>query len=146
MVDLRFDGSVWCNVDIALRHVETIYKQETEILGLSVIEWYVLRMLYEQEGQKASRLAEALGRALISLVPILDKIQDKGLIDCRQYTRDRRAVRIYLTDKGRALEGDIKASMTRIENKLRRNFTDNDWRGYAAVIANLQVLETKGTN
>jgi hypothetical protein len=26
MADLHFDGSVWCNIDIALCHLETIYK------------------------------------------------------------------------------------------------------------------------
>ena len=59
MVDLCFGGSVWCNIDIALRCVESIYKQEAEALGLSIIEWYVLRALYEQDGQMPSQLARA---------------------------------------------------------------------------------------
>ena len=63
MTDLRFGGSVWCNLDAALRAVDEIYKQETKALGLSVIEWYILRVLYEQDGQMASHLAQAVGRA-----------------------------------------------------------------------------------
>ena len=64
MADLYFGGSVWCNIDIAVRHLEVIYKQETEKLGLTVIEWYVLQLLYEQDGQMASRLADGVGRPM----------------------------------------------------------------------------------
>ena len=44
MADLRFGGSVWSNIDVALRHIDTIYSQETESLGLNVIEWYSMRV------------------------------------------------------------------------------------------------------
>ena len=83
MAGLVFDGSVWCNVDIALRQVNIIYRQELETLGLSVVEWYILRMLYEQDGQMASRLADGVGRPATSFTPILDKLQDKGFIERR---------------------------------------------------------------
>jgi MarR family transcriptional regulator, organic hydroperoxide resistance regulator len=140
MPDLYFDGSVWCNIDVALRRLEPIYEQETEALGLSVIEWYVLRALYKQDGQMPSRLAEAVGRPATSFTPILDHIESEGLIERRKHTRDRRALKIHLTAQGRALEKRVKASATRIDNKLRREFFDKDWRGFEAVVAALQTM------
>src|ERR1700712_2331905 len=126
MADLYFGGSVWSNIDIALRQVDTIYSQELETLGLSVIEWYVLRMLYEEDGQMASRLADGVGRAATAFTPILDGIQNKGLIERRPHPADRRAVKIHLTPKGRALKEQVTASVERIESNLRQRFSGKE--------------------
>ena len=141
MLNLYFGGSAWCNMDVALRHLDTIYKKETEALGLSVIEWYILRMLYEQDGQMASRLADGVGRPATSFTPILDGIEHKGLIERRPHTRDRRAIRIHLTPKGQALKELVSASVERIESKIHKRFSSKELRGYESVIADLQVLD-----
>ena len=141
MADLYFDGSVWCNIDIALRHLETIYKQETEALGLSVIEWYILRLLYEDDGQMASRLADGVGRPPTSFTPILDGLEQKGFIQRRSHPADRRAVRINLTTKAQTLKEQVQVSVERIESKLCQHFSDKDWHGYESVIADLQTIK-----
>ena len=142
MADLHFGGSVWFNVDIALRSVDSIYKKEIGELGLAVVEWYVLRTLYEKDGQMASRLAEAIGRPATSFTPILDKIQSKGLIERQQHTRDRRALKIYLTPKGQSLKEEVLASADRIEDKIKQHFSEKDRQAYESVVANLQTMTT----
>ncbi len=140
MADLYFGGSTWSNIDIALRCVERIYQQETEALGLAVIEWYLLRTLYEEDGQMPGHLAAALGRPPTSFTPILDKVQRKGLIERRQHPSDRRAIKVHLTKKGQALKEPVAASVERIEKKLRQQFLEKEWKGYEAVVADLQTL------
>ncbi|MBA3920349.1 MAG: MarR family transcriptional regulator [Nostocaceae cyanobacterium] len=140
MADLRFDGSVWCNIDVALRHIDAIYSQETEPLGLNVIEWYILQMLYVKDGQMASRLAEGVGRAATAFTPLLDGIQNKGLIERRQHTADRRAIKIFLTGEGKALQDRVKASAERVESKLRQQFSDKEWQSFQRVVADFQTM------
>src|SRR5690606_34841261 len=94
---LRFNGSLWCNLDIELRNVDQVFGQVVQRRGLTLIEWYILIVLYDQDGLPASELVNAVGRAAISFTPNLDKLQNKGLIECRAEPADRRAVRIYLT-------------------------------------------------
>jgi DNA-binding MarR family transcriptional regulator len=140
MTGLHFDGSVWCNVNIALRHLKIIYKQETEPLGLTITEWYVLRRLYEQDEQMASRLAQALGWAATSFTPTLARLQDKGFIERRSHPADQRAIRIYLTAKGQSVEKQVKTSAERIESKLRQQFSDEEWQGFQRVIESFQSM------
>jgi DNA-binding MarR family transcriptional regulator len=135
---LRFSGSLWCNLDIALRNLDQIYGQVVEPLGLTVIEWYILRALYDQDGQHASELARAVGRAATSFTPILDKLQDKGLIERRPDPADRRAVRIYLTDKGHKTRDGVLSSAKQIDARIQKLVPNGDFKAFQTVLALLQ--------
>ncbi len=140
---LRFAGSIWCNLDIALRNLDQVYGQIIEPLGLTVIEWYILRSLYDQDGQHASELARAVGRAATSFTPILDKLQNKDMIERRPDASDRRAVRIYLTSKGNSSRDQVMASAEQVDTRIRKSVTAGDFKGFQSVLANLQALPTE---
>ncbi|MBA3869964.1 MAG: MarR family transcriptional regulator [Anaerolineae bacterium] len=140
MDGLRFGGSAWCNIDIALRNLDAIYNRELEPLGLVIIESYILRLLYEQDGQMPSRLAQGVGRPATSFTPILDKLQNKRLIERHSHPADRRAVKIYLTAYGKGLEAEVKASTERIESRMRQQFADKDWQGFQRITTDFQSI------
>lgn len=139
---LRFNGSLWCNLDIALRNIDQIYSQVIEPLGLTVIEWYILRALYEQDGQHASELARAVGRAATSFTPILDKLQHKDLIQRRPDPADRRAVRIYLTDKAHNYRDRVNQAAEQIESGIHAMIENGDYDTFKNVLALLQDLSS----
>jgi MarR family transcriptional regulator, organic hydroperoxide resistance regulator len=138
--NLRFDGSIWCNLDIALRNVEQIFRRVARPLGLTVIEWYILRALYEQDGQHASELARAVGRAATSFTPNLDKLQVKSLIERRPDPSDRRAVRIYLTAAAEEKREDVTNSAQEIDQQIEDMFNDQEFRTFREVLASLQTV------
>lgn len=138
--EMRFGGSIWCNLDIALRTLDQVYGQVVEPLGLTVIEWYILRSLYEQDGQHASELARAVGRAATSFTPILDKLQHKDLIERRPDPSDRRAVRIYLTAKANAAREKILASAELIDTRIQKLVSRSDYNTFMKVLSILQAL------
>jgi MarR family transcriptional regulator, organic hydroperoxide resistance regulator len=140
LTPLRFNGSVWCNLDIALRTVDQVFQRALRPLNLTVIEWYILRALYEQDGQHASELAHAVGRAATSFTPNLDKLQDKDLIERKPDPGDRRAVRIYLTDAGRARRDDVMKSAEQIDAQIRQLFPEENFSSFQSVLASLQMV------
>jgi len=141
---LRFNGSLWCNLDIALRNLDQIYGQVVEPLGLTVIEWYILRALYDQDGQHASELARAVGRAATSFTPILDKLQDrkdkKGLIERRPDPADRRAVRIYLTDEAHKIRDNVLNSAKQVDAHIQKQVPNGDFKAFQTVLTLLQSI------
>ena len=137
---LRFNGSLWCNLDIALRNLDQVYGQVVQPLGLTVIEWYILRALYDQDGQHASELARAVGRAATSFTPNLDKLQKKGLIERRADPADRRAVRIYLTESGRNCKKAVMDSTRDIDKRLAQQFPEDEYESFQNILASLQTL------
>lgn len=137
---LRFEGSVWCNIDIALRSVDQFFRQSLKPAGATVIEWYILRSLYERDGQHASELARAVGRAATSFTPNLDKLQKAGYVERRPDETDRRAVRIYLTESGQRLREDVLESARLLDDQLRQMFGKHDFETFQSVLLTLQNL------
>lgn len=138
---LRFNGSVWCNLDIALRNMDQMFGRIAQPLGLTIIEWYILRALYERDGQHASELARAVGRAATSFTPNLDKLQQKGFVERRPDPSDRRAVRIYLTKKAAEMKSELVKSSKELDQRIRQLFDDGDFETFQSVVAQLQTLE-----
>jgi DNA-binding MarR family transcriptional regulator len=137
---LRFDGSIWCNVDIALRNLDQVFGQVVQPLGLTVIEWYILRALYEHDGQHASELARAVGRAATSFTPNLDKLQNKGLVERRADPADRRAVRIYLTEEAHKCRQSVMDSVDEIDTRIAQMFPQGEFESFQNILASLQTI------
>jgi DNA-binding MarR family transcriptional regulator len=149
MAELRFGGSVWCNIDTALRNLDRLYTLAFEALELDVIEAYILRVLYQQDGQRPSDLAQAVGRAPTSFTPILDKLERKGLTERRPHEMDRRSVSIHLTQAGRKLEQSVTDSFRSVERRITNQLPPGQLEGFYNSLLALQQLSsnsTKSTN
>lgn len=88
-------------------------------LGLSVMGMLILNQLYHEDGVLASALAQSVGKAATSFTPQLDRLQDAGLICRKPHPNDRRAVQIFLTEKGKALRKAIVDHMNDTNTRLR---------------------------
>ena len=137
---LRFDGSIWVNLDIALRRLDQVIGRVIAPMHLTIIEWYILRALFDHDGQHASELARAVGRAATSFTPNLDKLQNKHLIERRPDPNDRRAVHIYLTEAGEKLRGEVTQSAEEVDDMLRDHFDSDSLSTFLTVLAQLQEL------
>src|SRR5208282_4676258 len=121
--------------DVA-RLLRTYSDQRARELGTTRAQWAVLSRLQRCEGVKQSELAEALDLAPITVARLLDKLGAAGLIERRDDAADRRAHRLYLTEKaapklkvlgalaedimGKALSGLDKESIDALRSGLTR--------------------------
>jgi MarR family transcriptional regulator for hemolysin len=75
--------------------------------GTTRAQWIVLFRLREQEGLSQVDLADVLELQPISLVRLLDRLVEHGLLERRHDPRDRRANKLFLTTSGRQLVDDL---------------------------------------
>ena len=75
--------------------------------GTTRAQWIVLFRLREQEGLSQVDLADVLELQPISLVRLLDRLVEHGLLERQHDPRDRRANRLFLTAAGRQLVDDL---------------------------------------
>lgn len=81
--------------------------QRAKTRGTTRAQWIVLFRLREQEGLSQVDLAEVLELQPISLVRLLDRLVEHGLLERRSDPKDRRANRLFLTRAGRQLADDL---------------------------------------
>jgi MarR family transcriptional regulator, transcriptional regulator for hemolysin len=75
--------------------------------GSTRAQGIVLFRLRQQEGLSQVDLADVLELQPISLVRLLDRLVEHGLVERRHDPRDRRANRLFLTASGRRLVDDL---------------------------------------
>jgi MarR family transcriptional regulator for hemolysin len=84
--------------DVA-RLLRTYSDQRAREVGTTRAQWAVLSRLQRCEGVNQTELAEALDLAPITLGRLIDKLNAAGLVERRDDAADRRAHRLYLTEK-----------------------------------------------
>jgi DNA-binding MarR family transcriptional regulator len=73
-------------------------------LDITAAQFQVLRRLWAGDGMLVSALANEICCHVANVTGILDRLEAKELLRRERSREDRRAVRIYLTGAGRALE------------------------------------------
>jgi MarR family transcriptional regulator for hemolysin len=84
--------------DVA-RLLRTYADQRARTLNMTRAQWAVLVRLQRFEGVNQSELAEMLDLAPITLARLVDKLCSLGLVERRDHETDRRANRLFLTQK-----------------------------------------------
>src|ERR1700754_1649185 len=79
------------------------FEQRAKGLGLTRSQWQTLAYLANNEGIHQAGLAEILEIEPITLVRILDKLAERGLVERRQHPTDRRIWLLYMCDEARPL-------------------------------------------
>jgi DNA-binding MarR family transcriptional regulator len=111
--------------DVA-RSMRTYIDQCASEHDMTRAQWGALARLERQEGMTQAEMAESLEIQPISLVRLIDRLCEHDLVQRRPHPHDRRANRLYLTEKGhrvlarltplgREISGDVLASLSDAE-------------------------------
>jgi MarR family transcriptional regulator for hemolysin len=92
--------------------------------GTTRAQWIVLFRLREQEGLSQVDLADVLELQPISLVRLLDRLVEHGLLERRTDPRDRRANRLFLTRAGRQLVDNLDSLRDSIATNVLQDVSD----------------------
>lgn len=88
--------------------------------GLRVPEWRVLACLNDRDGAMITRLARFALIEQSRLTKIIIQMEERGLVTRQGDAEDRRRVRVWLTEAGRALAARLVAEARAHEEALVR--------------------------
>lgn len=84
-----------------------------------------------------NQLAPLLGTDTAGMTRLLDRLQDKGLIQRRRHPQDRRAIVIQLTAEGRALIPHLAPIFGRVNRQLLAGFSEQEVQHITAMLQRL---------
>jgi len=92
--------------------------------GTTRAQWVVLFRLRAQEGLSQVDLADVLELQPISLVRLLDRLVEQGLVERRPDPNDRRANRLYLSAAGRKFVDELDSVRDAIAADVLQHMSD----------------------
>jgi DNA-binding MarR family transcriptional regulator len=78
-------------------------------IGVTRPQWRMLTTLARHEGVNQGRLADLLDVEAITLCRMVDRLSEADLVERRSDPTDRRAWRIYLTDRARPILDELRS-------------------------------------
>jgi DNA-binding MarR family transcriptional regulator len=118
-------------------HASAAYAERTARLDLTPAATGVLRLLVENPGVSQQDLATRLGIAPSTLVPLMDRLQGRGLVERRRSDADRRNYELRLTDAGWALFADLRAEAAAHEQAITAGLEPEERAALRALLSKL---------
>lgn len=106
-------------------------------------QWRVLRVLWDEDGQNLTSIADRTLIVPTVLVGIVDRLERDGRVERRRSHEDRRRVHVYLTESGRALKDDVVPLINEAYVHLQAVLEPAEWSDLYRAIDKLIEADAK---
>jgi MarR family transcriptional regulator for hemolysin len=138
MLKRNFERSLGFLLHDVSRLLRTEYNRRVRDLGLTRSQWRVLAHLHRSEGVTQTELADILEIEQATLARHLDRLEESGWLERRTCDKDRRANRLFLTDKPRSILDQMLAVSASLQNESMDGLDPTE---RSRLIDNLQVIK-----
>jgi DNA-binding MarR family transcriptional regulator len=98
----------------AYQQVQQAAKQQLAPHGVTPVQYALLRVLAERDGQTGAELGERLQLDSATITGLLDRLERAALIERRADSHDRRVNRIFATAQAHTLQPALDQSMDEV--------------------------------
>jgi MarR family transcriptional regulator, organic hydroperoxide resistance regulator len=104
------------------RTMKNIHDKRFQEYGITVSQASLLHQLWHKDGLTQTQIQEKLSMRGASVSGLVDGLLKKGLIIRKQDEDDARYKRLYLTEKGREIEGKTIGLMMELDEEIMEGF------------------------
>jgi len=105
-------------------HVEL--DRRLKVHGVTLSQWKILMHLWQQEGRSQVELQEQLGLERATITGLIQRMTSQGWVQRRTDPHDRRVQRVFLTERGRALEPIANSLVEEVNNQALEGFSADE--------------------
>ncbi|MEI9927114.1 MAG: MarR family transcriptional regulator [Sphingomonas sp.] len=125
------------------RRMRKHFDERARSSGATGAQWRTLKILDRHEGINQGQLAELLEVEPITACRMIDRLEESGLVERRRDPGDRRAWRIFATDKAGPVLADLHVVSERMIEELLQGLNA---RQREELIRSLNVVRSNLTN
>jgi DNA-binding MarR family transcriptional regulator len=92
-------------------------------LGLYAGQDVILKLLWHEDGQTQTQLAEKNCVQPATMSKVLSRMQETGLIERRSDSEDSRVTRVFLTPRSQEIHEAMREIWAQLEEQVTRNMT-----------------------
>lgn len=122
-------------------HAAALFAERLRELDLAPPHAGILRAVAASPGQSQQWLASLLGMVPSRLVPLLDELERRGLVERRDHAEDRRLYALHLTEKGVAIMSEIGRIARAHDDAICRSLTGAEREQLRALLVRIAEAE-----
>jgi len=105
--------------------------------GITPVQFVLLHVLWEKDGQKGVELGGRLRLDGATITGVLDRLEKMGLIERRPDLNDRRTNLIFLTPKGSELEKPLNQVTDAVNKEVISMFSEEEAKMFKSMLTKL---------
>lgn len=87
---------------------------------------FIMRSLFHQDGLTQQELVNSTNMKAPTISVAIRTLEEEGMVRREPDPKDMRSVRVYLTDKGRAVDEEFREQLRQTDRLLMRDFSAED--------------------
>lgn len=128
-------------VNRAARAFASRLATELRPFDVGIGQWAVLMHLWSNDGMTQAQLARRIAIEQPTMVRTIDRMERDGLVTRSPDPRDRRAIRISLTERGSALRDELVPLAAGVNRAATAALTDHEVITLRRLLAKLVAVE-----
>ena len=137
---MKREETVDFNIKATWHAIARMYNQEGQSRGITASTGFVLLNINPEFGTRATKIAPLMGLEATSLTRILKSMEEQEIIYRQPDPDDGRAVRVFLTEKGRENQEIAKQFVLGFNTKIRDQITLKDLSVFFQVINKINKI------
>jgi DNA-binding MarR family transcriptional regulator len=123
-----FTGFVCYVMKTTMKKVEKYMGQWFEEYGINLAQSFILFSLLEKDGLTLTEIGNRTGIENSSLTTMVDRLEREELVKRGPDPQDRRAIRLFITVRGRELAGKVLDMGVKFNRRLKDSLGDDGER------------------
>lgn len=133
-----FEDCICFQLGRIARKITKHYKDKIAPFGLTHGQFFMLVALMEEDGILAGQLAAKVALDRATTTGLLDRLQREGWIERRPDKKDRRALRIHMTERALSQRDKFFHIFEEINGHFLNRFSSEEWKAFQVLLAKLE--------
>lgn len=131
--------TVCYNIKSAWHAIYRMYNATAVKHGITTSIGYVLLNIDAKMGTPATKIAPLIGLEARSLTRMLKNLETDGLIYRQDDEKDKRMVRIFLTEKGKEKRNEARKAVLQFNEQIAEKLGVDKLRGFLQTMSDIQA-------
>lgn len=114
-----------------------VFMTRTKEVGfdLTPVQFAALDAIRQSPGIDQARLADAVAKDRATIGAVVDRLEQKGLVNRKVSASDKRARKLALTDEGEALVASLTPIVEQLQKEILAGLDENEYRIFVELAA-----------
>ena len=137
---MKREETIDFNIKAAWHAIARLYNAEANSNDMTTSIGFILLNIDSEKGEAATKIAPLLGLEARSITRTLNNMEEKGLIYKEKVTKDKRGIRVFLTDLGKEKKEISRKTVLNFNFQMQALIDPDELKTFFSVIQQINKI------